>query len=35
VNVRVHVPGVTPEAAHEQIARLGDEVVTTLREQLS
>jgi alkanesulfonate monooxygenase SsuD/methylene tetrahydromethanopterin reductase-like flavin-dependent oxidoreductase (luciferase family) len=35
VNVRVHVPGVTPDAAREQIARLGDEVVTTLREQLS
>ena len=35
VNVRVHVPGVTPDAAREQIARLGDEVVTALREQLS
>jgi alkanesulfonate monooxygenase SsuD/methylene tetrahydromethanopterin reductase-like flavin-dependent oxidoreductase (luciferase family) len=35
VNVRVHVPGVTPDAAREQIARLGDEVVTALRERLS
>jgi alkanesulfonate monooxygenase SsuD/methylene tetrahydromethanopterin reductase-like flavin-dependent oxidoreductase (luciferase family) len=35
VNVRVHVAGVTPEAAREQIARLGDEVVPALREELS
>jgi alkanesulfonate monooxygenase SsuD/methylene tetrahydromethanopterin reductase-like flavin-dependent oxidoreductase (luciferase family) len=35
VNVRVHVPGVTPEAARDQIARLGDEVVPVLREELS
>ena len=27
LNLRVHVPGVGPEAAREQIARLGDEVV--------
>ena len=26
LNLRVHVPGVAPEAAREQIARLGDEV---------
>jgi alkanesulfonate monooxygenase SsuD/methylene tetrahydromethanopterin reductase-like flavin-dependent oxidoreductase (luciferase family) len=35
VNVRVHVPGVTPAAAREQIARLGDEVLPPLREALS
>lgn len=34
VNVRVHVAGVTPEAAREQIARLGDEVVPALRQEL-
>jgi alkanesulfonate monooxygenase SsuD/methylene tetrahydromethanopterin reductase-like flavin-dependent oxidoreductase (luciferase family) len=34
VNVRVHVPGVTPEAAREQIARLGDDVIPALREEL-
>ncbi|HEX6310809.1 MAG TPA: LLM class flavin-dependent oxidoreductase [Acidimicrobiia bacterium] len=33
VNVRVHVPGVTPEAAREQIDRLADAVVP-LRETL-
>jgi hypothetical protein len=31
LNVRVHVPGVAPDAAREQIARLGDEVLPHLR----
>jgi alkanesulfonate monooxygenase SsuD/methylene tetrahydromethanopterin reductase-like flavin-dependent oxidoreductase (luciferase family) len=31
LNLRVHVPGVGPEAAREQIERLGDEVVGLLR----
>ncbi len=31
LNLRVHVPGVTPVAAREQIARLGAEVVPRLR----
>ncbi|HEY3669323.1 MAG TPA: LLM class flavin-dependent oxidoreductase [Acidimicrobiia bacterium] len=31
LNLRVHVPGVAPEAAREQIARLGDEVLPPLR----
>jgi alkanesulfonate monooxygenase SsuD/methylene tetrahydromethanopterin reductase-like flavin-dependent oxidoreductase (luciferase family) len=35
VNLRVHVPGVSPEAAREQIARLGDEVVPILRQALA
>jgi len=35
VNIRIHVSGVTPEAAHEQIARLGDDVIPALREELS
>jgi len=35
VNVRVHVPSVPPDAAREQIARLGDEVVAQLREELA
>ena len=35
VNVRVHVPGVTPDAAREQIARLGAEVVPALREEIA
>ncbi len=35
VNLRVHVPGVTPDAAREQIARLGDEVVPALRKELA
>ncbi len=30
LNLRVHVPGVSPEAAREQIARLGDEVLPLL-----
>jgi alkanesulfonate monooxygenase SsuD/methylene tetrahydromethanopterin reductase-like flavin-dependent oxidoreductase (luciferase family) len=32
LNLRVHVPGVTPEVAREQIARLGDEVLGRLRD---
>ena len=35
VNLRVHVPGVTPEMAREQIERLGDEVVAPLRARLA
>jgi alkanesulfonate monooxygenase SsuD/methylene tetrahydromethanopterin reductase-like flavin-dependent oxidoreductase (luciferase family) len=35
LNLRVHVPGVTPEAAREQIARLGDEVVGALRADMA
>jgi alkanesulfonate monooxygenase SsuD/methylene tetrahydromethanopterin reductase-like flavin-dependent oxidoreductase (luciferase family) len=35
LNIRVHVPGVTPEAAREQIVRLGDDVIPELREELS
>jgi alkanesulfonate monooxygenase SsuD/methylene tetrahydromethanopterin reductase-like flavin-dependent oxidoreductase (luciferase family) len=35
VNVRVHVPGVTPAAAREQIDQLGAEVVPALREELA
>jgi alkanesulfonate monooxygenase SsuD/methylene tetrahydromethanopterin reductase-like flavin-dependent oxidoreductase (luciferase family) len=35
VNIRIHVSGVTPEAAREQIARLGHEVIPSLREELS
>ncbi|OWY60086.1 hypothetical protein B7486_71090, partial [cyanobacterium TDX16] len=31
LNLRVHVPGVGPEQAREQIARLGDEVIPALR----
>src|SRR5262249_35801008 len=34
VNVRIHVAGVTPEAAREQIVRLGDDVVSSLRREL-
>jgi alkanesulfonate monooxygenase SsuD/methylene tetrahydromethanopterin reductase-like flavin-dependent oxidoreductase (luciferase family) len=34
LNLRVHVPGVSPEHAREQIARLGDEVVPVLKEAL-
>jgi hypothetical protein len=33
LNLRVHVPGVSPEAAREQIERLGDEVVPALRDR--
>jgi alkanesulfonate monooxygenase SsuD/methylene tetrahydromethanopterin reductase-like flavin-dependent oxidoreductase (luciferase family) len=35
LNLRVHVPGVAPSAAREQIARLGDEVVGALRDTLT
>jgi alkanesulfonate monooxygenase SsuD/methylene tetrahydromethanopterin reductase-like flavin-dependent oxidoreductase (luciferase family) len=35
VNLRVHVPGVSPEAAREQIARLGAGVVGPLRASLA
>jgi len=35
LNLRVHVPGVTPEMAREQIERLGDEVVAPLRARLA
>lgn len=31
LNLRIHVPGVAPEAAREQIALLGDEVLGPLR----
>jgi hypothetical protein len=31
VNLRVHVPGVAPELAREQIRRLGDDVVRQFR----
>ena len=31
LNLRVHVPGVSPGAVREQIARLGDEVLGPLR----
>ena len=34
LNVRIHVPGVEPEAAREQIALLGDQVVDRLRGEL-
>jgi alkanesulfonate monooxygenase SsuD/methylene tetrahydromethanopterin reductase-like flavin-dependent oxidoreductase (luciferase family) len=34
LNVRVHVPGVTVEAAREQIARIGDEVLPLVKEGL-
>jgi alkanesulfonate monooxygenase SsuD/methylene tetrahydromethanopterin reductase-like flavin-dependent oxidoreductase (luciferase family) len=33
LNLRVHVPGVSPEAAREQIIRLGDEVLDPLRKE--
>jgi alkanesulfonate monooxygenase SsuD/methylene tetrahydromethanopterin reductase-like flavin-dependent oxidoreductase (luciferase family) len=35
VNLRIHVPGVAPEAAREQIALLGDQVVGRLRSELA
>ncbi len=35
LNLRVHVPGVSPKAAREQIARLGDEVLGPLRAGLA
>jgi alkanesulfonate monooxygenase SsuD/methylene tetrahydromethanopterin reductase-like flavin-dependent oxidoreductase (luciferase family) len=34
LNLRVHVPGVGPQQAREQIARLGDEVLPALRIEL-
>jgi alkanesulfonate monooxygenase SsuD/methylene tetrahydromethanopterin reductase-like flavin-dependent oxidoreductase (luciferase family) len=34
VNIRIHVSGVSPEAAREQIARLGDDVIPALGEGL-
>ena len=34
LNLRVHVPGVSAENAREQIARLGDDVLDRLREQV-
>jgi alkanesulfonate monooxygenase SsuD/methylene tetrahydromethanopterin reductase-like flavin-dependent oxidoreductase (luciferase family) len=35
LNLRVHVPGVSPGAARDQIARLGDDVAPGLREALA
>jgi len=35
LNLRVHVPGVSPEAAREQIAGLGDTVLPRLRRALA
>ena len=35
VNIRIHVPGVPPSDARDQIERLGHEVVGPLRERLS
>jgi alkanesulfonate monooxygenase SsuD/methylene tetrahydromethanopterin reductase-like flavin-dependent oxidoreductase (luciferase family) len=35
LNLRVHVPGVSPAAARDQIARLGDEVLGPLRAGLA
>ncbi len=35
LNLRVQVPGVSPEAAHAQIVRLGDEVLHQLRNALA
>jgi alkanesulfonate monooxygenase SsuD/methylene tetrahydromethanopterin reductase-like flavin-dependent oxidoreductase (luciferase family) len=35
LNLRVHVPGVPPEAAREQIALLGDEVLAPLRSEMA
>ena len=34
LNLRVHVPGVSPEAAREQIERVGSDVVPRVRESL-
>ncbi len=34
-NVRVHVPGVDPASAREQIVRLGEEVVPLVRAALA
>jgi alkanesulfonate monooxygenase SsuD/methylene tetrahydromethanopterin reductase-like flavin-dependent oxidoreductase (luciferase family) len=35
VNLRIHVPGVSPSAARDQIAALGETVVTALRSSLA
>ena len=35
LNLRVHVPGVTPDQARDQIVRLGSEVLPVLRKSLS
>jgi alkanesulfonate monooxygenase SsuD/methylene tetrahydromethanopterin reductase-like flavin-dependent oxidoreductase (luciferase family) len=35
LNIRIHVPGVQPKHARDQIARLGDEVLPALRAALS
>jgi alkanesulfonate monooxygenase SsuD/methylene tetrahydromethanopterin reductase-like flavin-dependent oxidoreductase (luciferase family) len=35
LNLRIHVPGVAPEAAREQIALLGEEVVGRLRSEVA
>jgi hypothetical protein len=35
LNLRIHVPGVTPEAARAQIALLGDQVVDRLRSEVA
>jgi hypothetical protein len=35
LNLRVHVPGVTPDQAREQIARLGAEVLPGVRNALA
>jgi alkanesulfonate monooxygenase SsuD/methylene tetrahydromethanopterin reductase-like flavin-dependent oxidoreductase (luciferase family) len=35
VDLRIHVPGVSPSAAREQIAALGETVVTALRSRLA
>jgi len=35
LNLRVHVPGVSPEGAREQIAGLGEEVLPQLRRSLT
>jgi alkanesulfonate monooxygenase SsuD/methylene tetrahydromethanopterin reductase-like flavin-dependent oxidoreductase (luciferase family) len=35
INMRIHVPGVTPSDARDQIVRLGDEVIPVLRDTLA
>lgn len=35
LNLRVHVPGVDPDAAREQIVRLGDDVLDPLRSEMA
>jgi alkanesulfonate monooxygenase SsuD/methylene tetrahydromethanopterin reductase-like flavin-dependent oxidoreductase (luciferase family) len=35
INMRIHVPGVMPDDAREQIVRLGDEVIPVLRDTLA